>query len=156
MNNLKKKKAFTLIEIILVLIILGVLAAMAFPGIFAQIERHRAQEALNTMNMIRSAIESCGVENNYDFSKCITWDEINMDDPSKNAGHSGSYFDYNNAGGPNKLAVCSNAFTTNTYSITATRIPEQSDCTGTNLIIMNRNSDGSSTCTGYGKYAGFC
>ncbi len=147
MDTLKiKNNGFTLVEIIIVLVILGVLVTIALPGLFAQIERNRAQEAINTMNFIKSSIETCGLQNNYQFSQCNNWTSLNMLDPSYNTppgSNMGSNFIYTLGGG--------NAYGLGTYSIKATR-------TGilANFVVVNRNSDGSVTCTGNGAYVGFC
>ena len=80
-----KKKAFTLIEIVVVLVIIGILAVMSYPGIFRQIERQKAQWAMRMMNDIRTAIETCGNENEYQLlSKCNTFSKINFTNPSDN------------------------------------------------------------------------
>jgi prepilin-type N-terminal cleavage/methylation domain-containing protein len=84
-----KEGGFSLIEICVVLVILGVITAIALPNLFSQVKRHRAQEAMNTLTMMRSAMETCGVANSYLFSSCVTacssgctWTNLNMADPS--------------------------------------------------------------------------
>ncbi len=49
------KSAFTLIELIIVIIIVGILAGIALPRYFAQIENARQAEAYFTMRTIRTA-----------------------------------------------------------------------------------------------------
>ncbi len=56
---LMNKKGFTLLEIVVVMIIVGVLAAIALPNLFANVERQRAQEAITTIGVIRNAVETC-------------------------------------------------------------------------------------------------
>ena len=148
MNNLKQNKAFTLMEIILVLVIVGVVLAFTLTGLFKQIERHHAQEALNTMNLIRTTLESCGVENSYDFSKCGTWDAINFTNPS-----------YNTPAGSNMSASFYYNFDVNinvahdSYTITATR--SGAGLAGNTIFIL-RNNTGAVTCNGTGDYVGIC
>jgi prepilin-type N-terminal cleavage/methylation domain-containing protein len=140
-NNLKNRKGFTLIEIIVVLIIIGVLVAMALPGLFAQIARQRVQEAMNTMNMMRSAMESCGISNNYDFATC-DWTTISMSDPS-----------YNTPAGSNmgsKFTYTWSALGSNTYTMTATSTGDVN-----NWIKEVRDNNGM-TCTANGIYGGMC
>lgn len=52
----KAKRGFTLIELIIVIVILGILAVVALPKYFANIERARKAEALSTMRAIREGI----------------------------------------------------------------------------------------------------
>lgn len=55
----KKQNAFTLIEIIVVLIILGVLAAIAVPTYFSFVNRSRAAEAFATLKTQKDQTIAC-------------------------------------------------------------------------------------------------
>ncbi len=52
----KNKKGFTLIELLIVLVILGVIAGLAFPVLVNQIERSRAQEAIHALGTAKEAM----------------------------------------------------------------------------------------------------
>ncbi|MFA4989504.1 MAG: prepilin-type N-terminal cleavage/methylation domain-containing protein [Candidatus Omnitrophota bacterium] len=52
----RMKRAFTLIELIIVVVIIGILALVAIPRYFANIEKARKAEAYSTMRAIREAI----------------------------------------------------------------------------------------------------
>ena len=142
MNNLEQNKSgFTLIEIIVVLIIVGVLVSISLPNLFRQIERNRAQKALNTMNYIRAAIESCGVNNNNSFdTSCDQFSQLNIDNPNN------TEFSFAITG--------TNATSTDVggYTITATR----QGAVGGNTVKLTRSTTGLLTCEGEGNYAGFC
>lgn len=58
-NKLKQKNGFTLLEIIIVIIIIGVLAGLALPRFFKTVETTRATEALRILGNTRQAIERC-------------------------------------------------------------------------------------------------
>ena len=57
--KVNKSKGFTLIEIIVVLIILGVLASVALPSLFKCIERSRASEAVVSLKHVADYMDSC-------------------------------------------------------------------------------------------------
>ena len=146
-----KTLGFTLIEIVVVLVILGIITAIALPGLFAQVERHRAQEAINTINLIRTSVEYCGVQNNYNYTTCSTWTNLDISNPSyvPNTNTSPN-FTYalntvNDCSGtpPVTPIAC--------YSILATRVRISA-----NKVTVQKDSDGKVTCIGTGAYAGFC
>jgi prepilin-type N-terminal cleavage/methylation domain-containing protein len=49
------KKAFTLLELLIVIVILGILASIALPRYSANLEKAREAEAKSTLNVIRQA-----------------------------------------------------------------------------------------------------
>ncbi len=52
-----RRKAFTLVELAVVVVIIGVLAAFAVPRFLASVERSKAAEAFNYLSAIQSAQE---------------------------------------------------------------------------------------------------
>jgi len=52
----KNRKGFTLIELIIVITIVGILALIAIPKYFSNIERARKAEAVSTMRTIREGV----------------------------------------------------------------------------------------------------
>ena len=61
---LKDKKGFSLIEIVVVLIIVGIAAAIALPSYFNWVTNSQASEAVMTLKSIGDAIEACMSANN--------------------------------------------------------------------------------------------
>jgi type IV pilus assembly protein PilA len=63
MNKLNNKSGFTLIEIIVVLIIIGVLASIALPNLFSNIPRSKASTALASADAYKTVLETCFGQN---------------------------------------------------------------------------------------------
>ena len=56
MRKLNNKKGFTLLEILIVLVVLGVVAGLMFPVLTAQVEKSRAQEAVTALGTVKEAM----------------------------------------------------------------------------------------------------
>ncbi len=55
MRLLRNKRGFTLLEVLIVIVILGVIAGLALPVYTAQVEKARKAEALGVLSAIRSS-----------------------------------------------------------------------------------------------------
>ena len=60
----RDKKGFTLIELIIVIVIVGILAMVAIPRYFANINKARRAEAVSTLRSIREALMGFYAANN--------------------------------------------------------------------------------------------
>ena len=109
----KDIQGFTLLELIIVIIIVGVLASLALPKFFAMIEESRSVEALSNISAIRQAMERCYVmatSSGVDGANCtlhgdgaaipydITLNTLDLDSPENSPNAHFKYFAY--YGGP--------------------------------------------------------
>ena len=148
--------AFTILELIIVIIIVGVLASLALPRFFKIIEYSRSAEALVNMAAIRQAVERCYLmHGGGNFGPCaggigatgpgnVTWPlDIEYSGKSPN-----SHFDYSVYYDPTPA--------NNGYYIWATRNTRDGNTyTGiwdsVNYIGLSVNNSGATYC-GCGKF----
>jgi len=71
------KKGFTLVEIMIVVLIIGLLAAIAIPSFVRARERTRTNTCINNLRQIMSAIEQDGMENNLNTGDAPTAAYVN-------------------------------------------------------------------------------
>ena len=105
MNN---KSGFTLLEIIIVIIIVGVLASLALPRFFATVEFSRSTEALTSFAAIRQSLERCYNANGGKYTGCGDFNNLDLENPATSPG---AHFTYTFNPAP----------AANTYTIVATR-----------------------------------
>ncbi len=128
---MKRNHGFTLIELMIVVAIVGILAAIAFPSYMESVRKSRRADAKSTMLQVASQEERYFTEN----IKYGTLTEI---------GNTGTV---QSAGKQHTITV---AKTDATYTITAT--PVQTDATCGNLTLSNTGVSGNSA----GAAAGVC
>jgi len=63
-SNAKSHKGFTLVEIMIVVAIIALLAAIAVPGFLRARKRSQASRILNDLRMIDSAVDQYAIETN--------------------------------------------------------------------------------------------
>lgn len=141
MKKISSRSGFTLIEIIVVMIILGVVVAIALPNIFSSIERSRAQEAISNMSSIRQQIDVCIETSGGKSTNCTA---ATVDTP---------HFDY----------VVADLDDSGNATITATRAANTKDAaavptaTGTHVVVLTRDATNKNwVCSGSGVYLGVC
>ncbi len=135
--KLNKKSGFTLLEIIIVIIIVGVLASLALPRFFSTIEYSRSTEALAAISALRQSSERCYLSNGGTYAGC-TIGAIDLDDPANSPGN---HFTY---------TIIPNG--TTGYQIRAERNAVEGGTVGDHITI-EQNAAGV-TRTGTGSFAG--
>jgi len=88
-NNIFKKAGFTLTELLITVVIIGILATLALPMLVKTLEKAKVGEAMNNLNLIRTGQKIYFLEWGK-FSPAI--DDLNIENPN-NA--SSRYFYYN-------------------------------------------------------------
>jgi len=105
-----KKSGFTLVELLIVIVILGVMIALALPRFLQTIEKSRSLEAVRKLGQIREAMDRCYQGSNNTNSCALT--NLDADDPS---GDANSHFTY---------SLTTNAASPTMYTIVALRSTE--------------------------------
>ena len=80
-NN--NKSGFTLLEIIIVIIIVGVLASLALPRFFETVEFSRSNEAMNMLGSAKRAADRCSMMGGaiIDYAPCGNFSDLAMENP---------------------------------------------------------------------------
>lgn len=142
MRMVNNKSGFTLLEILVVIIIVGVLASVAMPQLFRNVERSRATEALSSLGATKMSIEACAMQFNNVFTTCNTYAAIGMQDPGYNAvSNASAHFTY-------LIGVAANSF-----SVTATRNTVDNGTAG-DTVVLSRSGTATITRSGTTAFAG--
>lgn len=138
------RSGFTLLEIIIVIIIIGVLASLALPRLFSTVEYSRSTEALSSIATIRSALERCYLMNNGAYTGCnmdskAGTNSLDIPDPTSSPN---AHFEY---------SVVADA--AGAYTVLATRndVDNGSD-DGTDMVGLRVTAAGVLTKAGKGAY----
>jgi prepilin-type N-terminal cleavage/methylation domain-containing protein len=152
-------RAFTLLEILIVVIIISVLASLALPRFGSMIERTRAMEAMNMLGVIRYSMERCYVMGR-DYSKCLNaafpdlgWGRLGMANPNNAVN---THFTYGYGVGVNTYSVWairnSNELSTNDPGGTIPNICGNSGTVFNSQIFLCVENTGLTYLKGIGLY----
>lgn len=72
----KDRSGFTLVEIMIVVAIIGLLAAIAVPSFIRARKRSQGTTVLNELRQIDGAIDQWALENNKTSGDTVTWTDI--------------------------------------------------------------------------------
>ncbi len=137
----QNKSGFTLLEIIIVIIIVGVLASLALPRFFATVEFSKSTEALNALSVLRQSMERCYLAASGTYnpaSGACNVANLDVEDPGLSPGARFTYA----ASGQSATG----------YVLTATRNTVDGGTSG-DLITVTQTSTGV-TRAGTGKFVG--
>ena len=70
--NQKRRGGFTLVEIMIVVAIIALLAAIAVPGFLRARKRSQASRVLNDLRLIDAAVDQYAIENNKTSGSAVT------------------------------------------------------------------------------------
>ena len=126
MRRNQKESGFTLLEIIIVIIIVGVLASLALPKFFKTVEYSRATEALASLNAVRQSMERCYLQRNS-YANCGSFGNLDLEDPANSPNN---HFTYGWQGVP----------TQTTFTIRATRNTRDGGNTNDWIQLINDGS----------------
>jgi type IV pilus assembly protein PilA len=115
-----EESGFTLVELLVVMLILGILAAIAIPAFFSQRDKAKDSDAKAQVNTAQTAMETCATDNNGSYAACNTTAKLQAIEPTI------------------KSTVSVGTPTSNTYTITATSAT-------TNTFSVARASGGAVT-----------
>ncbi len=133
----QNKSGFTLLEIIIVIIIVGVLASLALPRFFATVEFSKSTEALNSMSTLRGSMERCYMASAGTYVGC-TITSLDVADPGTSPGA--------------RFTYSATDQTATSYSLVATRNTVDGGTSG-DLIRVVQTSTGV-TRSGTGAFVG--
>ena len=119
---------FTLVELLVVMLILGILAAIAIPSFFAQRDKARDADAKSQARTAQTAIETYATGNQGSYlgaTAGTATDELNVIEPTLN-----------------DSTVAVSGLAADEYTVTVT-----SDGTNANEFSISRNDDGTTDLT---------
>jgi type IV pilus assembly protein PilE len=137
--NAHRQRGVTLIELMIVVVVVGILAAIAYPSYQAQVLRaHRAEGKAELMRYAQSLEQCFTLHNRYDDAACTVLDAPQDSLPS------GFY----------SIAIVNATLTRNFFALTAT--PQNAQTADVLCGVLGYNSMGAKTSLGAADDAAGC
>jgi len=105
------KKGFTLLEVLIVVIIIGILVAIALPQYTTTLEKSKSAEAVTNVGSLKAAVDRYWYQNNETDPTNTDPDKLDIDNPNNVVGKLYTY----------SISANTSSATTRTYTILATR-----------------------------------
>ena len=121
MRTKENEHGFTILEVVIVIIIVGVLAGLALPRVFKTVEFAKGVEALASLSAVRQAMERCYVPQNT-YVPCDDFSDLYLEDPGT---ASNAHFSYSFVG-----------VTATTYTLRATRNTLEGGAAGDQINLI--------------------
>ena len=128
---MKKNRGFTLLELMVVVIVVAILAALAIPSYIKQTRKARRNAAESSLQQIAVLEERYRADNSSYLAptSTATWAQLGMSDPS------GTYFTYT------VTASAASGVTPALYSVTAAAKGDQAKDTGCTSLAYTQTYD---------------
>lgn len=138
-HNTGRLKGFTLVELMIVIVIVGILAAIAYPSYQEQVRKSRRADAQNALMAAANAMEKY-----YWSNTTYTTDLTNLGYSASPAASPEGYYSISAAAGSTGSIASS-------YTLTATPVaggPQAGDASCTTLTLNSRGVKGSTPGSG--------
>jgi type IV pilus assembly protein PilA len=117
-ERMESEKGFTLVELLVVILIIGILAAIAIPSFLSQTDKAADAQAKSAARNAQTAAETYNVDNNGSYTGMDATDLQTIEPQLANANIGGTLTATPNAGGDGYSVEVSNTKSGNSFLVT--------------------------------------